>query len=191
MPPARVGPLRPRGFESQSVRRWRTKVAIVASTNRRSHLRLGAACAVLSAAIAAAIVLAFTSGTSEAAPTKSQYFARVAAICRIYGPKLDKVPPPYDITIPALITRSVRKVAPILRAEAEAVRRLKPPRELRAQLARWNELNERSIAKLREALRAAEKTDLRGIQVAYVEFVVTGVQAQKLGHAIGFPSPPC
>jgi hypothetical protein len=163
----------------------------VASTNRRSHLRLGAACAVLSAAIAAAIVLAFTSGTSEAAPTKSQYFARVAAICRIYGPKLDKVPPPYDITIPALITRSVRKVAPILRAEAEAVRRLKPPRELRAQLARWNELNERSIAKLREALRAAEKTDLRGIQVAYVEFVVTGVQAQKLGHAIGFPSPPC
>jgi hypothetical protein len=41
------------------------------------------------------------------------------------------------------------------------------------------------------ALRAAEKTDLRGIQVAYVEFVVTGAKAQKLGHAIGFPSPPC
>ena len=42
-----------------------------------------------------------------------------------------------------------------------------------------------------EPLRAAEKTDLRGIQVAYVEFVVTGAKAQKLGHAIGFPSPPC
>ena len=41
------------------------------------------------------------------------------------------------------------------------------------------------------ALRAAEKIDLRGIQVAYVEFVVTGAKAQKLGHAIGFPSPPC
>jgi len=90
-----------------------------------------------------------------------------------------------------LITRSVRKVEPILRAEAEAMRRLEPPRELRAQLARWNELNGRSIAKLRVALRAAEKIDLRGIQVAYVEFVVTGAKAQKIGHALGFPSPPC
>src|SRR3954447_23624693 len=78
----------------QSERRRATKVAIVAPTKRRSYLRLGAACAVLSAAIAVGLVLAFASGTSEAAPTKSQYFARVAAICRIYGPKLDKIPPP-------------------------------------------------------------------------------------------------
>ena len=162
----------------------------MAVTNRRWYLGLGAACVAIAAVIAAAIVLA-VSGTSQAAPTKSEYFARVAAICRLYGPKLDKIPPPYDITIPALITRSVRKVEPILRAEAEAMRRLEPPPELRAQLARWNELNRRSIAKLRVALRAAEKTDLRGIQVAYVEFVVTGAKAQKLGHAIGFPSPPC
>jgi hypothetical protein len=145
----------------------------------------------LTAAVAVVVVLALTSGTSQAAPTKSEYFAHVAAICRFYGPKLDKVPPPIDVTIPSEITESVRKVEPILRAEAEAVRRLDPPRELRAQLAQWNELNQRSIAKLGEALRAAEKTDLRGIQVAYVEFVVTGAKAQKLGHAIGFPSPPC
>ncbi len=158
---------------------------------RRPYLVLGAACAAVSAGIAVAIVLVFGSGTSQAAPTKSEYFARVAAICRFYGPKLDKIPPPYDVTIPALITRSVRKVEPLLRAEAEAMRRLEPPPELRSQLARWNELNRRSIARLRVALRAAEKTDLRGIQVAYVEFVVTGAKAQKLGHAIGFPSPPC
>ena len=162
----------------------------MARTNRRWYLGLGAACAALAAAVAA-LVLVFGSGSSQAAPTKAEYFARIAAICRLYGPKLDKIPPPYDITIPALITRSVRKVEPILRAEAEAVRRLDPPRELRAQLARWNELNRRSIAKLGEALRAAKRTDLRGIQVAYVEFVVTGAKAQKLGHAIGFPSPPC
>jgi hypothetical protein len=163
----------------------------VAAMPRRPYLLLGAGCAAMAAAVAVAIVLVFGSGTSQAAPTKSEYFARVAAICRLYGPKLDKIPPPYDITIPALITRSVRKVEPILRAEAEAMRRLEPPPELRAQLARWNELNARSIAKLRVALRAAAKTDLRGIQVAYVEFVVTGAKAQKIGHAIGFPSPPC
>jgi len=162
-----------------------------ARTNRRSYLALGVACAAVAAAIAAAIVVAFARGTTEAAPTKDEYFARVAAICRLYGPKLDKIPPPIDVTIPSEITESVRKVEPVLRAEAEAVSRLKPPRELRAQLARWNDLNQQSIAKLGEALRAAAKTDLRGIQVAYVEFVVTGAKAQKLGHAIGFPSPPC
>jgi hypothetical protein len=162
----------------------------VGRTNRRWYLGLGAACAALAAAVAA-LVLVFATESSRAAPTKAEYFARIAAICRLYGPKLDKIPPPYDITIPALITRSVRKVEPILRAEAEAVRRLDPPGELRAQLARWNELNRRSIAKLGESLRAAKRTDLRGIQVAYVEFVVTGAKAQKLGKAIGFPSPPC
>jgi len=148
-------------------------------------------CAALSAAVAVAVVLVFGSGTSKAAPTKSQYLARVAAICRLYGPKLDKVPPPYDITIPALITRSVKKVEPILRAEADAMERLAPPRELRAQVAHWNELNRQSIGKLGEALRAAGETNLTGIQVAYVSFVVTGAKAQKLGKAIGFPSPPC
>jgi hypothetical protein len=163
----------------------------VAVTNRRSYLGLGAACAALAAVVAGVIVLVVGIGTSQAAPTKSEYFARVAAICRLYGPKLDKIPPPIDVTIPSEITESVKKVEPVLRAEAEAMRRLKPPRELKAKLARWNELNQQSIAKLGDALRAAEKVDLRGIQVAYVSFVVTGAKAQKLGHAIGFPSPPC
>jgi len=157
----------------------------------RRRLGVGLACAAVAVAVAAAIVLVANTGSSKAAPTRAEYLSRVAAICRFYGPKLDKVPPPIDVTIPSEITESVRKVEPILRAEAEAVRRLEPPRELRAQLAQWNELNQRSIAKLGEALRAAKKIDLRGIQVAYVEFIVTGAKAQKLGHEIGFPSPPC
>jgi len=159
----------------------------------RRPLRLGLACAALAVAVAVAvgIVLVANTGSSKAAATRAEYLSNVAAICRKYGPKLDKIPPPIDVTIPSEITESVRKVEPILRAEAEAVRRLEPPRELRATLAQWNELNRRSIAKLGVALRAAEKTDLRGIQVAYVEFVVIGAKAQKLGHAIGFPSPPC
>ena len=94
---------------------------------------------------------------------------------------------------PSEITESVSKVEPILRAEAKAMRKLKAPRELRAKLERWNELNQQSIAKLGDALRASKARimDLRGIQVAYVSFVVIGAKAQKLGHAIGFPSPPC
>jgi hypothetical protein len=157
----------------------------------RHRLLVGLACAALAIVVAVAIVLIANTGSSKAAPTRAEYLSRIAAICRIYGPKLDKIPPPIDVSIPSEITEAVRKVEPILRAEAEAVRRLEPPRELKDKLEQWNELNQRSIAKLGEALRAAEKTDLRGIQVAYVEFVVTGAKAQKLGHSIGFPSPPC
>jgi hypothetical protein len=158
---------------------------------RRSYLKLGAVCTALAVAVALAVVLVANTGSSKTAPTRAEYLGSVAAICREYGPRLDKIPPPIDVTIPSEITESVRKVEPILRAEAEAVRRLEAPRDLREQVSQWNELNQRSIAKLGEALRAADKTDLRGIQVAYVEFVVTGAKAQKLGHAIGFPSPPC
>ena len=159
--------------------------------NHRWYGFLGAACLLLACGVATAIVLTFNGSPASAAPTKSQYFARVAAICRAYGPKLDKIQPPIDITIPSEITASVTKVEPILRAESAAVRRLKSPRELRAQLARWNKLNDASIAQLGVALKAAKNIDLRGIQVAYVTFVVTGAKAQRLGHAIGFPSPPC
>jgi hypothetical protein len=157
----------------------------------RHRVLVGIASAALAIVVAVAIVLIANTGSSKAAPTRAEYLGKVAAICRKYGPQLDKIPPPIDVSIPSEITEAVRKVEPILKAEAAAVRRLEPPRELRTKLAQWNELNRRSIAKLGEALRAAEKTDLRGIQVAYVEFVVTGAKAQKLGHAIGFPSPPC
>src|SRR5205807_9023531 len=116
----------------------------MAGMQRRWYAMLGTACTLVAAGIAGGLVLTFT-GTSQAAPTKSQYFARVAAICRAYGPKLDKIPPPIDVTIPSEITASVTKVEPILRAEANAVRRLTPPRELRALLARWSKLNDESI----------------------------------------------
>src|SRR5579859_5639789 len=159
--------------------------------NHRWYGFLGAACLVLACGVATAIVLTFNGSPASAAPTKSQYFARVAAICRAYGPRLDKIPPPIDITIPSEITASVTKVAPILREESAALRRLKPPRELRAKLARWTKLNDESIAKLGDALKAAKQVNLRGIQVAYVSFVVIGAKAQHLGHEIGFPSPPC
>src|SRR5438874_5180082 len=147
--------------------------------NRRWYAILGGTFTLVAAGIASAIVLTF-SGTSEAAPTKSQYFARVAAICRLYGPKLDKIPPPVDISIPAEITTAVQKVLPVLKAEADDVRRLVPPRELREKLARWARLNDGSISKLDDALRAARQKDLRGIQVAYVEFVTRGAKAQRL-----------
>jgi hypothetical protein len=73
------------------------------------YVKIGGACALAAVAIRAAVVL-ISGGTSHAAPTKSQYFARVAAICRTYGPKLNMVPPPSDIAVPGVVASSVGRV---------------------------------------------------------------------------------
>lgn len=158
--------------------------------SRRWYAVLGLACTLIAGGVAAVAVFAF-SGTSTAAPTKAEYFAEVAAICRLYGPKLDKIQPPADLGIPSELEAASRKVLPILRAEANAVRRLAPPRELRAKLAQWSKLNDASISKLAAVLPAARETNLQAVQISYVSFLVTGAKAQHLGKSIGFPSPPC
>jgi hypothetical protein len=159
--------------------------------SRRWYIGLATACVFVALAIAGGFVLVFSSGKSEAAPTKNQYFARVAAICRIYGPKLDKIPPPIDVSIPSELWESAERVLPILRAEADAVRRLVPPRALRAKLTRWIRLNDQSLAKLAATLPAAREKNFQAVQTNYVAFIIRGAKAQRLGREIGFPSPPC
>lgn len=158
--------------------------------NRRWYAMLGTACMLAAVGVAAGIVLVF-SGTSAAAPTKKQYFVRVAAICRIYGPKLDKVPPPTDIAIPGVVASSVGKALPILEAQAAAVHALRPPEALRAKIERWVVLDDRSIAKLRESLRLAREPNLSQMGFAYLQFLQVSQAAKHLGQSIGFPHPPC
>jgi hypothetical protein len=158
--------------------------------SRRWYAVLGGACALIAGGIAAGLALTF-SGTSAAAPTKAEYFAKVAAICRVYGPKLDKISPPADLGIPSELSDAARKALPVLRAEADAVRRLVPPAELRSKLAEWSKLNDQSISKLAATLTAARQKNLQAVQISYVSFLVTGAKAQRLGKTIGFPSPPC
>jgi hypothetical protein len=154
---------------------------------RRRYLALGAACALVAAAVAGGIVLVF-SDSSKAAPTKAQYFARVAAICHVYGPKLDKVPPPTDIAIPGVVASSIGAALPILEAQAAAVR---PPKQLQVEIERWIALDDRAIAKLRESLRLAREPNLSQMAFAYIQFLTASRAAKHLGQTIGFPHPPC
>lgn len=156
---------------------------------RRWYAFLGASCTFVAGGIGVGLVLTF-SGTSAAAPTKQQYFARVAAICRVYGPKLDQIVPA-DIAEPANVIETMKRALPLIKGQTDAVRELRPPTELRAKVAQWLELHEHRIAKLEEAMRAAKKLDLRTMSVAYVDFILRGPKAAKLGGEIGIPSPPC
>jgi hypothetical protein len=158
-------------------------------TTRRWYLGLGAACALLAGIVAAGFVLLF-SGNSTAAPTKAEYFARVAAICRVYGPQLDQIAPA-DIAEPANVIDTMKRAYPLIKGETDAVRALRAPKELRAKLARWLDLHDRRLAKLEDALRAARKLDLRTMSVAYTAFTLDGPKAASLGAEIGIPHPPC
>ena len=54
---------------------------------------LATACGLLTAGVATVLVLVF-SAESKAEPTRAQYLAQVAAVCRVYGPRLDRIRPP-------------------------------------------------------------------------------------------------
>ena len=102
-------------------------------TSRHRHVLLGAACAVLTAGVAVTIVLVF-SVDSRAEPTQAQYLAQVAAICRIYGPRLDSIRPP-DVAEPANVIAAVTRALPLVKAQEREVKQLRPPGELRTEIA--------------------------------------------------------
>ena len=137
----------------------------------------------------AAVVLVF-SASSRAEPTPAQYLARVVAICRVFGPRLDMIRPP-DVAEPANVIDAVTRALPLLRAQQRRVRALEPPPELRGRLARWLVLQDRRLDKLDTALAAARRQDFRALSVAYVDFALAGSETARLGKAIGIPHPPC
>jgi hypothetical protein len=155
-------------------------------SGRRFYAALGVASALVAGGVATAVVLAFT-GSSQAAPTKAQYFARVAAVCKVYGPKLDRIPAA-DIAEPGNIIEDVGQALPLIKAEMGAVRAIPTPKELQPKLDRWFALHDESIAYLEAALRAGKKVDLRALIVAYGKFILQGPKTRRLGGSIGIPT---
>ncbi|HEY7732060.1 MAG TPA: hypothetical protein VH950_14360 [Gaiellaceae bacterium] len=150
---------------------------------------VGAACAAVVVAVAATVVLAFSS-SSRAEPTRAQYLKRVAAICRVYGPRLDRIRPP-DVAEPANVIAAITAALPLIKAQERRVRALEAPASLRDRLARWFRLQDRRRSLLEKALRAAGRQDFRALSIAYVDFILAGPATARLGSAIGIPHPPC
>ncbi len=157
--------------------------------SRRPRALFGAACGALAAGAALTVVL-FFSADSRAEPTQAEYLERVAAICRVYGPQLDRIRPP-DVAEPANVIAAVSLALPLVMAQKREVRMLRPPGELRTALARWFELQDRRTGMLQRALRAARRQDFRALSIAYVDFMLAGPETARLGSAIGIPHPPC
>jgi hypothetical protein len=114
----------------------------------------------------------------------------VAEICRVYGPKLDRIRPP-DVAEPANVIAAINRVLPLVAAQQRRVRQLDQPSALRADLERWFRLQDRRLARLRAAVAAGRRQDFRTMSVAYVDFILAGADTGELGSRIGIPHPPC
>lgn len=157
-------------------------------TARGPRALLVVAGAGIAAAAVAVAVVATASPRAEATP--AEYLAGVAGVCRLYGPKLDRIRPP-DVAEPANVIDAVDRVLPLVRAQLGRVRALAPPDELRPRVERWLALQERRLGMLERAAAAGERQDFRAMSVAYVDFLLAGSETARLGRAIGIPHPPC
>ena len=131
-----------------------------APSSRRAVLV--AACAVVAAGVATAVVLVATAHSS-AEPTRAEYLAGVAAVCRVFGPKLDVIRPP-DVAEPANVIAAVDRVLPLVKAQLGRVRRLEPPPELRGKVERWLVLQQRRLGMLEKAHAAGRRQDFRALE---------------------------
>lgn len=152
-------------------------------------MRIGAAAAVPTAVAVGAVFLVFGSN-SRAGPTRAEYFERVASICSVYGPKLDRIRPP-DASGTGDVVAAIRLALPLIKAQESDVKALEAPGELRTKLARWFELQDERIVMLEKALRAARRQDYLAVGVAYTDFTLSGPETARLGEEIGVPHPPC
>jgi hypothetical protein len=155
---------------------------------RRTRLLASLAAIVVAGGVAAVLVLAFGNSSSQAAPTKAEYFRSVAKICGVYGPKLDQITPPQDVTIPGEVVTSLSRAIPIIEAETKAVRALALPHELAGRIRSWLALKDRTLAALKDALHQAEEPNIAGTAAAYIHFEQLARQTSKAGHEVGFPS---
>lgn len=149
---------------------------------------IGVAAAVM--VVAAGAVILLFGEDSRAGPTRAAYFREVAAVCSVYGPKLDRIRPP-DASGAGDVVAAIRLALPLIKAQERDVKALEAPAELRAKLARWFELQDRRVVMLEKALRAARQQNYLAVGVAYTDFTLSGPEIARLGKEIGVPHPPC
>ncbi len=155
---------------------------------RRRALLAVAAATVIAAGVAGVVLV--KTARSHAEPTRAEYLEAVAAVCRVYGPRLDRIIPP-DVAGPANVIAAVDRVLPLISAQLDRVERLPPPAELEPEVRRWLRLQEHRLGILEKARAAGRRQDFRTLSVAYVDFLLAGRETGALGVAIGIPHPPC
>jgi hypothetical protein len=119
-------------------------------------------------------------------PTRAEYLAAVHDVCAEYSERLDRIPPPGDLSSPGAIVESLEQALPVLREQERAVMALGVPPELDADLARFFALTDRSLTELQRALDAALERALYPMATALTRFGEVRNEAKAVARKIGF-----
>jgi hypothetical protein len=119
-------------------------------------------------------------------PARSVYLARARAICHEYDTRLDRIPPIQDPTLLATVVESADAALPILHEQADRIRALTAPVALRARIARFFTLTDRSLEALQAARDAAEHLDSNNVGVELIRFGRQSAAAKHVGSRIGY-----
>ena len=154
-------------------------------SRRRTVLVLGIALSLIVSAVAAGVVLAYRA-THDAPMTRAQYLAAANAICAKYSKVLDTIPPPNDPAAPGAVYESIGLALPVLRAQATEVRKLVPPRELKARVDHFFLLTTTSFEHLARAGRQAGRRELFPMVQSLAAFERAREAAKRARRSVGF-----
>jgi len=140
---------------------------------------------VVGAVAATATVVAFGSGGDDR-PSHAAYVKDVNAICRDYGERLDRIPPPGDLSSPGAIVESLEQALPLLREQARTIRALQRPTGDEARVARFFRLTDSSLVALQAALDAALERALYPMATALTRFGERRDEAKSVARLLGF-----
>jgi len=149
----------------------------------RGTVIVAAGAIVVAAGVAVGVALAFRG--SGSAPTPEEYLARADAVCVRYARRMDAIAPP-DPTSPADVVASVSKALPILRAQADAVRRIRPPHELEQRVRVFFVRTDRSLAALAAQLAAARRNDVAAMKARFGDWLTASTAAQEASRRVGY-----
>lgn len=149
----------------------------------RSRALIGLGLVVVAGGVAAGIVLAFHGGGSSLTP--AQYLERADAVCRPYAQQLDHVAPP-DPGSTVDVAASVGRALPILRRQADAVRKIHPPRELEERVRAFFLRTDRSLAALGSVLEAARRGDSKTMGPRLGAWFDASDKAQAASKQVGY-----
>lgn len=140
---------------------------------------------VIGAVAATATVVAFGS-RGDNRPSHDAYVTDVNAICREYGERLDRIPPPGDLSSPGAIVESLEQALPILRDQARTIRGLRRPTGDEERVARFFRLTDSSLVALQAALDAALERALYPMATALTRFGERRDEAKAVARELGF-----
>jgi hypothetical protein len=144
-----------------------------------------AAVAALVAGGAAAAVVLVAGGGGGGGLTPAEYLARASAACTPFARQLDRIVPP-DLGSPADVAATVSRALPLLRRQADAVRRIPPPPVLAERVRRFFALNDRALAALAAALDAARRNDRAALGPRLGAWFDAGGAAHEASQRVGF-----